>query len=268
MSDDQSGTFRQTDVLDPARAQALFATLGQDRAVAVGDALPPFFHQIYFWSALPPDLLGRDGHPARGQGVVPDMGLPRRMWAGGRLTFHNSLRAGVSATCNATLLSATEKKGRSGALGLVTVGYRYLQDGVLCIEEERDLIYRADPDPADLQPKPLVAARDEIFAQSVEFSRTLLFRYSALTFNGHRIHYDADYAQNIEGYAGLVVHGPLLAQHLMLFAEQNSGPLRGFQFRATAPLMDFEKATLCQNGHRLWVRGPDGRQCMQAEIAV
>jgi 3-methylfumaryl-CoA hydratase len=115
---------------------------------------------------------------------------------------------------------------------------------------------------------PPEARTDEDLCRTVHFDSTLLFRYSALTFNGHRIHYDLDYARDVEGYAGLVTHGPLLAQHLMLLAEERLGPLTHFSFRATAPLMHFEAADLCwcEDGS-MWVRGPDGRQCMQAQAS-
>ena len=135
---------------------------------------------------------------------------------------------------------------------------------MLCLTEWQDLVYREDPSPDAVKPSPPMARTDETTAEEVSFSSTLLFRYSALTFNGHRIHYDLDYARDVEGYAGLVVHGPLLAQLLMLMAERHLGPLQTFDFRATAPLMHFETATLCLNGRDLWVRGPDGRQCMVA----
>jgi len=268
MSDDQSAVFRQTDCLDPARAMALLATLSRDGHIRHGDPLPPFFHQIYFWIALSADKLGRDGHPALGQGLVPDMGLPRRMWAGGRLRFHKPLRAGMSADCITRLLRTARKTGRTGPLGLVTLHYGYSQKGSLCVEEERDLIYREDPDPNVPTPKSLMAPDGESHSQTVEFDSTKLFRYSALTFNGHRIHYDEAYAKSVEGYAGLVVHGPLLAQHLMLFAQDTYGSIKTFTFRATAPLMHFESATLCLKDQDLWVRGPDGRLCMQAEVTV
>lgn len=113
-------------------------------------------------------------------------------------------------------------------------------------------------------PQPPTARTDETDCREVGFDSTLLFRYSALTFNGHRIHYDLDYARDVEGYGGLVVHGPLLAQLLMLFAVDLIGPLASFSFRATSPLMHFETAQLCRRGANMWVRGPDGRQCMQA----
>jgi 3-methylfumaryl-CoA hydratase len=254
----------QTDRMDPARAQAMQATLGQMPTLEAGDALPPFFHQLYFWTPLPPDRLGRDGHPARGEGVIPDLGLPRRMWAGGRLEFLRPIRAGLEATCTTTRLSASHKTGRSGALGLVTLGFEIHQDGALCLREERDLIYREEADPNAPKHTPPSAPETSETRAPLAFTTTQLFRYSALTFNGHRIHYDLDYAKGVEGYDGLVVHGPLLAQYLMLKATHELGPLARFEFRATAPLMDWETAAACRKGKSLWIEGPDGRLCMDA----
>lgn len=255
----------QTDVIDPARAAALQVALGQEATMTAGSALPPFFHQLYFWSPQPPDRLGRDGHPKVGVGLIPDMGLPRRMWAGGRLHFHTPLVAGAGAGRRSVCENAATKTGRTGPLGFVTLRHELWQGDTLCLTEWQDLVYRQDPSPDEVKPIPPLARTDETDQRTVAFDSTLLFRYSALTFNGHRIHYDLDYARDVEGYAGLVVHGPLLAQHLMLFAEEVMGRLAQFSFRATAPLMHFETATLCRNGQTLWVRGPDGRQCMVAE---
>lgn len=259
---------RQTDQMDPDRARALQATLGDTSTLAACDALPPFFHQVYFWDPVSPAGLGADGHPKTGQGLIPDMGLPRRMWAGGRLEFHRPLRLGQPATQTATRLSATRKTGRSGALGLVTLRFEIEQAGALCLSEERDLIYREPADPSAAKPVPPVAPPETPNAESVRFTTTQLFRYSALTFNGHRIHYDRDYARQAESYPGLVVHGPLLAQLLMLKAAHDMGPLRAFDFRATAPLMDTETAILCRDDTRLWVQGPEGRLCMEATAQV
>ncbi len=254
----------RTDVMDPARAAAFQVALGQGALIEAGSALPPFFHQLYFWSPHPPSKLGRDGHPAVGSGLIPDLGLRRRMWAGGRLRFDAPLRAGVMAERRSVLGQATTKTGRTGPLGFVTLRHEIRQGGTLCLTEWQDLVYREDPAADARKPIPPVARTDETDARAVTFDSTLLFRYSALTFNGHRIHYDLDYARDVEGYAGLVVHGPLLAQHLMLLATDLLGPLAEFSFRASSPLMHFEPAMLCRNGHDLWVRGPDGRQCMQA----
>ena len=256
----------QSDVLDPDRAVALAATLGLSDTFDRGTQLPPFFHQIYFWDAQPSADLGRDGHPKVGS-LIPDMGLPRRMWAGGRLHFHQPLRAGYPAQKRSYCEAAVNKTGRSGPLAFVTLRHDFYQDKTLCVSEWQDLVYREDT--VDLSPKP-AAPISPIGAETergVSFSSTMLFRYSALTFNGHRIHYDLPYSQETEGYAGLVVHGPLLAQYLMLLAQEELGPLAGFSFRATAPLMHFEEAKLCRKGDTLWVRGPEGRQCMTAQAS-
>ncbi|MFW8594185.1 acyl dehydratase [Cribrihabitans neustonicus] len=257
---------RVSDVMDPARAAAFQAALGLVPEIAAGSTLPPFFHQLYFWTPLPPSDLGRDGHPrVGGGGLIPDLGLPRRMWAGGRLRFEAPLRAGIAAEKRSVLEKAGRKQGRSGPLGFVTLRHEIRQAGALCLTEWHDLVYREDPAPGAPAPVPPEARVDEHDARAVSFSSTLLFRYSALTFNGHRIHYDLDYARQVEGYGGLVVHGPLLAQHLMLMAEEALGPLREFSFRASSPLMHTERAELCRLGRQLWVRGPDGRECMRAE---
>ncbi len=256
------------DAMDPARAAALQTALGAAPTIKDGSPLPPFFHQLYFWDPQPPDALGRDGHPATGHGLIPDLGLPRRMWAGGRLVFHTPLVAGHAAQKTTSVETVTRKDGRSGPLGFVTLRHEITQGGRACITEWQDLVYRQDPSPDAVQPKPPMARRDEQACQTVSFNSTLLFRYSALTFNGHRIHYDLDYARDVEGYAGLVTHGPLLAQHLMLLAQAKLGQLRQFSFRATAPLMHFEAADLCWcDDGTMWVRGPDGRQSMEAQAS-
>jgi 3-methylfumaryl-CoA hydratase len=263
MDTQQNPSTGQSDVLDPARANAMRVALGQPADIAIGTVLPPFFHQLYFWEPQPADMLGRDGHPKVG-GLIPDMGLPRRMWAAGRLAFHAPLKVGVPATRTSICENATQKQGRSGPLGFVTLRHDVHQGGVHCLSEWQELVYREDPKANAVKPAVIMARTDEEACEDVSFSSTLLFRYSALTFNGHRIHYDLDYARDVEGYGGLVVHGPLLAQLLMLMAQDQLGPLETFSFRATSPLMHFETATLCRKGRDLWVRGPDGRQCMAA----
>jgi 3-methylfumaryl-CoA hydratase len=258
--------FRSTDVMDPARSVALQVALGVPPSIVAGAELPPFFHQLYFWTPVPPDQLGRDGHPGLSKaGLIPDLGLPRRMWAGGRLLFEQPLKAGQEAEKCSVVERCETKMGRSGPLGFVTLRHDIHQQGQRCLREWHDLVYREDPSPEAPKPVPPQAREDEEEARQVRFDSTLLFRYSALTFNGHRIHYDLDYAREVEGYTGLVVHGPLLAQQLMLLAQELMGPLAEFSFRATAPLIHFEAATLCCRGRDLWVRAPDGRQCMQAQ---
>ncbi len=257
----------QTDILDPARANAMQAALGLKQNITAGSPLPPFYHQLYFWVPQPPEALGRDGHPATGSGLIPDLGLPRRMWAGGRLEFHAPLLANTEARKQTTLHSVNEKQGKTGPLAFVTLQHDISQNGELRVREYQDLVYREDASPDAPKPTPPRARTDEVQHETLSFPSTLLFRYSALTFNGHRIHYDEAYARKVEHYSGLVVHGPLLAQLLMLMAARQLGPLTTFSFRATAPLTHTETATLCLSGNTLWVRAQDGRQCMVAEAS-
>ncbi|MGB1213512.1 MAG: FAS1-like dehydratase domain-containing protein [Pikeienuella sp.] len=256
-----------TDQIDPWRAAAMHATIdAQGPAPTV--ALPLFWHWIYFLEARPARELGRDGHPAKG-GFIPDLGLPRRMWAGGRLTFHAPLQIGAPASKRTVIEAITEKTGRSGPLAFVTLRHEISGREGLCITEHQDIVYRKDPDPDAPTPSPPVAPTDETASRTVVCGPTTLFRYSALTFNGHRIHYDRDYAQTTEGYAGLVVHGPLIAQMLLAEASER-GEVANFTFRAASPAFDFEDIALCfrpkPQGADLWARGPDGRLIMAAAV--
>jgi 3-methylfumaryl-CoA hydratase len=253
------------DVMDPARAAALQAALGLENRVAASDALPPFFHHIYFWDPLPPEFLGRDGHPVLG-GFVPDMGPdikhPRRMWAAGRVLFHTPLRAGIKAEKTSVIEGVTRKDGRSGPLAFVRIRHDIRQRGTVALSEWQDLVYRGE---GGVTPDRPVARTDETHSEDVSFNSTLLFRYSALTMNGHRIHYDRKYAKRVEGYDDLILHGPLLAQLLMLMGERMlCKPLTEVTYRATAPLIVTQGATLCWNDGAAWVRGPQGEQCMEA----
>ena len=263
MQDARAPTLSQSDILDPARANALEIALGQTPTITKGSPLPAFYHQLYFWDAQPPANLGRDGHPEVG-GLIPDFGLPRRMWAGGELTFHAPLIAAIPAHKTTTVDRATRKQGRSGPLAFVTLRHDIHQNGTLCLTETQDLVYRQNHNSDAPHPRAPQARPDETHHENVQFTSTLLFRYSALTFNGHRIHYDLDYARDIEGYGGLVVHGPLLAHLLMRLATRHLGQLKTFTFRATAPLLHTETATLCWNNSTAWVRGPKGQQNMIA----
>jgi 3-methylfumaryl-CoA hydratase len=250
-----------TDRMDPARATALAAVLGH--AWDEGQPLPPFFHRAYFWDVRPEPRLGRDGHPKLDrQGLIPDLWLPRRMWGGGRLEFHAPLYAGRPAERQSVRESIDEKQGRGGRLAIVTLRHEIRQDGQVCVTEWQDLIYREEHKPGTQPPEPIPSPEmaDEI--RSRDFYTLTLMRYSALTMNGHRIHYDLDYAREVEGYPGLVVHAPLLAQLLMLMVP---GPMTSFRFRATSPLCLPDSARLCRWGKRFWVSGPGGRVCMDAE---
>lgn len=266
MHDPQPRTRTLSDPMDPARARAMQAALGHAPSLASGDRLPPFFHHLYFWDPVPPQALGPDGH-ARTGSFIPDMGLARRMWAAGRLVFHAPLIAGTRAQRISMIESVTRKEGRARPLAFVRLRHDIRQRHSLVLSEWQELVYRQAPGPATPAPRYPASRTDEDHAIPQRFDSTLLFRYSALTFNGHRIHYDEAYARQTEGYDGLVVHGPLLAQYLMLMAQDRRGAaLTTFSYRATAPLMHHETATLCwKDDGTAWVRGPDGRQCMLAQ---
>lgn len=263
MSASASNQGTVQDVFDIARANALLATLGRSERLASGDPLPPFFHHLYFWDAQPPSALGADGHPKLDD-VISDLGLTRRMWAAGKLTFHQPLLAGVRAERSSTVEQVEQKDGRSGPLVFVRLRHDIRQRHSLAVTEWQDLVYRQGG-PSEQPTAPSAPEMSES-SREVSFDTTLLFRYSALTFNGHRIHYDLDYARQVEGFDGLVVHGPLIAQLLMLMAADEIGPLTRFAYRATAPLMHYETATLCRSGRNLWAAGPDGRQLMLADF--
>ena len=246
------------DALDPARAAAMAATLGRDAADLVdGAALPRFWHHAYFWEARPPGELGRDGHPRPGLGAVPETGFPRRMWAGGALDWHRDLILGRPAERATRVLSLQHKAGRTGPFALLRLEHVVSQGGAPALTERQDLVYRPDPDGTPPPPPP--EAPDGDVAAAVPTDPVTLFRYSALTFNGHRIHYDAAYAREVEGHGGVVVHGPLLAEALIHAA----GTPRRFRYRATAPLLMGDRGEVMRDGDRLWVRGPGGRLCME-----
>ena len=265
MQNDQPDTRRQIDVLDPARARALQATLGQTPSLNAGDAVPRFFHQIYFWTPQPPDALGADGHPATGDALIPDFGLPQRMWAGGNLQWHQPLLLGRPADKVTRLHSAVQKQGKSGPLAFVELRHEYWQDNALKLEETQTLVYREDG-PVK-RPAPVSAqGRQPDRVETHQTDATLLFRYSALTFNGHRIHYDPEFAQGPGGYTGLVVHGPLLAQWLINLAASLNPALTTFKFRAVSPLIMGDAARVCVDPDGLWVEAAsDRRLCMTAE---
>lgn len=263
MTEHSTAAQTLTDVMDPARARALQATLGMAQTIESGSALPPFFHHIYFWDPQPPENLGRDGHPALG-GFVPDLRGPRRMWAAGRLLFHGPLMAGAVAEKTSVIEGVTRKTGRSGPLAFVRIRHDIRQRGTVALTEWQDLVYRKNGGEPPVQPS---ARTDEAQSEVVDFDTTALFRFSALTFNGHRIHYDRPYARKVERYDDLVVHGPLLAQHLMLMGARQLGkPLTEVNYRATAPLTLPHSATLCWADGAAWVRGPNGEQCMEAQM--
>ncbi|NMG42514.1 acyl-CoA dehydrogenase [Aromatoleum toluvorans] len=260
------------DVIDTRTAHALAATLdyAADEVFAAGE-LPPLWHWVYFTPSARAREIGPDGHPRRG-GFLPPVELPNRMWAGGRLQFLQPLRLGKQVERVSRILRCERKRGRSGDLVFVTVEHTLSgEDGVALIEEH-DIVYRQPAPKGGPLAGENVDAQAE-FRQRIHPDPVLLFRYSALTFNGHRIHYDHPYATGVEGYPGLVFHGPLTAT-LLLDAFRAAHPdkrVTRFAFRAVGPLFDNTDFDVCGR-----ITGPgtaalwtdcDGRLTMKAEVS-
>jgi 3-methylfumaryl-CoA hydratase len=250
------------DVLEPARSNALDVALGGEGAGKAGDPLPLLHHWLYFWDVKPPQGLGVDGHPAKG-GFLPPVPLPRRMWAGGRVTFVKPLLVGQTVTRTSTITAIKEKTGSTGRLVFVTVRHDLDAGQGVAVNEEQDLVYR-EPASAML-PAPVAApAPDAVWREEVIPDPVLLFRYSALTMNGHRIHYDRPYAMEEEAYPGLVVHGPLQATLLVSLAARHlDAPVTGFDFRGQQPAFDGVPLHVCgqatEGGAEVWTQQGEGR---------
>ena len=256
LSADDIGVAEVTTEISAEHAGKVAAVLDATDALPTGAELPLLWHWAFFTPAVPTAGLGRDGHPALpAQG--PTAGLPRRMWAGGRVQTHSPLVIGTSATRRSRVASAERKSGRSGELLVVTAIHEISQDGRVAITEEQDLIYRTATG-AQIE-SPAGSHHPEVppdgWCDEVTLGAVTLFRFSAVTFNSHRIHYDVPYATGEEGYPGLVVHGPLTAILLAESARRRSRPGSSFSFRATSPLFADTPFTLvgragCRRGCR------------------
>ena len=270
----------RNDILAPGPAQAMLGLLDRDpRTISERDPLPLGWHWLYFRQPPRASRLACDGHEVRGD-FMPDVDLPRRMWAGGTLRSLRPVALGAAAELRSEILSITEKRGRSGRLVFVTVGHTVLQGDRRCVEEEQVIVYReAAPRPAAATVRPQAARQgaagpgrgggaaaatdgDEVASGSgghadptPEWNETFLpttvtlFQFSALTYNGHRIHYDHPYATQQEGYPGLLVHGPLTALVLLDATQRHSPrPVRQFRYRALAPLFVDQPIALAGHG--------------------
>ncbi|QDY71386.1 FAS1-like dehydratase domain-containing protein [Qingshengfaniella alkalisoli] len=272
-SDAIGRTERLIQMISADRAVGLAATLDMDCGPADGDPLPPGWHWLYFNPFAQRRNIGADGHPKRG-GFLPAVTLPRRMWAGGRLDYHAPLMIGREAEKVSEIISVKAKSGRAGQLVFVTVNHRLSQDGRLCIEEEQDIVYREAAAPGAPKPDPAPAPEGAIRSEQITPDPVLLFRFSALTSNGHRIHYDRTYAREEEDYRDLVVHGPLTATLLQGFVTPaGAGRLIRFEFRGMAPLFgdrpfSVEAGEETEGAVPLWAKGPDGELAMQASAVV
>ncbi|MGH8849465.1 MAG: FAS1-like dehydratase domain-containing protein [Casimicrobiaceae bacterium] len=267
-----------TDVITATPYAALSALL--DRPVtrpADGTPLPPLWHWLYFLPLHRESDTGPDGHAQRGE-FLPPVPLPRRMWAGSEIEFRQPLRVGDAATRVSTIAEISEKTGRSGALVFVRVRHELRRSGAeeVAIAETHDIVYREAPRPGDAAPPPAAAPAGAVWERAVVPDAVLLFRYSALTFNGHRIHYDRRYVTATEGYPGLVVHGPLLATLLLDLLREHRPDARvaRFRFRAMSPLFDTHPFSICgepaSDGAdvRLWAKDHRGGLAMDAAATL
>jgi len=256
-------------------SNALAATLDRDDALYQdGTVLPHLWHWLHFLPIFKLSDAGYDGHAALG-GFLPPVPLPRRMWAGSRFRFHHPLRIGQDLTKTSTVRSVDHKSGRSGDLVFVTVAHSVANSDGIGIDEEHDIVYRQPPAPDAPAPTPKMAPDHSDFHRDIVPNPMLLFRYSALTFNGHRIHYDQPFCITTEGYGGLVVHGPLLATLLMdlLRRQFPDAWVDTFEFRAMAPVFDTNTfsvhgAAQSDGSFLLWVRRDDGALAMDATATV
>ncbi|NND67102.1 MAG: acyl-CoA dehydrogenase [Halioglobus sp.] len=252
-------------------AKRLAAILDRtDASFAEGAPLPPLCHWLHFNDAVPQSQLGIDGHPQKG-GFLPPVALPRRMWAGGSLRFHAALRVGDEVRRNTRIDGITPRRGRSGDLVFVTLQHKLFRNAELLVEEQQDIVYREAGSPAG---EGRAAPGKGDWSREIVPDNALLFRYSALTFNAHRIHYDRDYAVGEEGYPDLVVQGPLTATLLLeaLSLEEPGAAVAGFEFRGVAPLYAGTPLTL--QGRRegssvsLWALNAAGNVAMEATATL
>lgn len=263
------------DTINAAPLLGLNATLDHaDQPWDAGTPLPPLWHWLYFLPRHRQGEIGADGHARRG-GFLPPVPLPRRMWAGSQFEFRAPLRVGDQVERRSTIADVSSKHGRTGPLVFVKVRHELRRQGAAeaAIVEFHDIVYREARQPGDAEPAP-VAAPQGAWHRRIVPDDVLLFRYSALTFNGHRIHYDRRYVTEVEGYPGLIVHGPLIATLLMDLVRRHAPQARvtRFRFKAVRPTFDLHPFDV--NGERegdtlrLWARDHEGWLTMDATATL
>ena len=261
---------------------ALAATLdwpatGLPQRPPAGTPLPYLWHWLYFLPIAPQSEIGEDGHPQRG-GFMPPVPLPRRMWAGSDFEFHEPLLVGDALARTSTILDVKAKSGRTGSLIFVKVRHEIRRNGAqaVALTEHHNIVYRAAASPDDLAPPPQAAPPAWTWERRVVPDDVLLFRYSALTFNGHRIHYDRKYVTSVEGYPGLVVHGPLIATLLIDLLRRNrpEATVLRFEIKAVRPTFDINAFSVhgqpSSDGKtvHLWGRDHEGWLTMDATATL
>ncbi|MGE0409723.1 MAG: MaoC family dehydratase N-terminal domain-containing protein [Amphiplicatus sp.] len=269
-------TEETRDIVAKGTLDGLAALLDYDNPPWPEGCAPPLAHWLYFLPRARQSQIGTDGHPKRGGGsLVPPIELPRRMWAGSRVTFSGVLAIGAEISRRSEIADIKRKTGKSGEMAFVTMRHEIAADGALRIVEEQDIVYREPQQATTAAPRQTVTDEppgEVAVSRSLTVDTVQLFRFSALTFNSHRIHYDRDYATREEGYPGLVVHGPYLATLLMdhFLRNRPGGAVTSFQFRARAPLFDGSPFSLnladINGGAALWVADAHGRIAMTATV--
>lgn len=265
---DRSETVHDVATVVPLRA--LSATLDcDDPPMAPGSAVPPCWHWLYFLPLHRQSEIGPDGHAKRG-GFLPPVPLPRRMWAGSRIDFLAPMHAGQAIRRTSRIADVRMKEGRTGPLVFVHVHHDIHAEGQWVIHEEHDIVYRDLPQAGEPAPLGVPAPAQAAWTREIHPDDVLLFRYSALTFNGHRIHYDRRYVTEVEGYPGLIVHGPLIATLLLdlLRRQLPTAQVRRFAFKAMMPIFDTAPFRVCGEPQgssvRLWAVTSEGQLAMEA----
>lgn len=262
----------RSDIVTTVPVAAMRATLDIDSPMPqVGEPVPPLWHWLYFLPLYRQSEVGPDGHAKRG-GFLPPVPLPRRMWAGGRFKFISPLRVGDEIKRKSTITNVSQKIGRTGHLVFVTVLHEIHGPNGLALTEEHDIVYREEPNAESTPAQPAKPPTDPTHSEVIHPDDVLLFRYSALTFNGHRIHYDRRYVTEVEGYPGLIVHGPLIATMLAGLAVKSKPhqSLREFSFRSYSPVFDVAPFKVCCRPDQdpltviAWAETPEGHLAMQA----
>ena len=264
-----------TDQVTPTPIAALAATLDRDDpAPTAGDPLPALWHWLYFLPIPRASELGPDGHARRG-GFMPPVPLPRRMFAGGRYRFDRPISVGDTIVRQSRIADVTAKRGRRGPLVFVVVRHDISNSEGLAVVEEHDIVYRDTARPGEPAPATQRAPGDAAWRQEIRVDDVTLFRYSALTFNGHRIHYDRRYATEVEGYPGLVVHGPLIATLMLELLRRNvpEASLAQLSFRAVSPIFDVAPFDVCgrredDRSVRLWATNAEGALAMDGSATL
>lgn len=265
-------TAESHDTLVLEQAMRMAALLDDESHPSEGDELPHLWHWAYFAPHARQSHIDVDGHPVRG-GFLPPVPLPRRMWAGSRVRFVAPLRIGQAVSRSSEILSVEPKAGKQGNLVFVTVRHTTSTQDGLAIDEEQDIVYRESASTA--MPAPGQEARESEWSESLTPDAVMLFRYSAITYNAHRIHYDLPYTKEVESYPGLVVQGPMTATLLLRAFMRNTGKRpETFRFRGQSPLFADHPVRLCgrvaadTGAYDLWAEGPGGYTAMSARVTV